>query len=215
MSLTLHSHPLSSYCHKVLIALYENGTAFEPHLVNFGDPSSAAAFRRLWPIGKMPVLRDEARDRTIPESSIIIEYLGQFYPGRTALIPADPGLALRARLGDRFFDLHVQGPMQKIVGDRLRPAGKTDPHGVEEAKASLHTAYAVAEAEFAGKTWAVGEVFTIADCAAAPALFFADKVVPFRDGHPTLAAYFDRLMKRPSVERTYAEAQPYLHLFPG
>ena len=124
MTLKLHFHPLSSFCQKVLIALYENDTPFEPHIVDLGDPAQRGAFQKMWPIGKFPVLRDEARDRTIPESSIIIEYLAQHYPGTTQLVPADPDLAWQTRLRDRFYDLYVNEPMQKIVGDRLRPAGK-------------------------------------------------------------------------------------------
>jgi glutathione S-transferase len=215
MSLTFHFHPLASFCQKVLIALYENGTAFEPHIVNLGDAQSAAAFRKLWPIGKMPVLRDEARDRTIPESSIIIEYLDRFYPGPTPLIPADQDLALRTRLSDRFFDLYVHQPMGKIVTDRLRPTGRSDLHGVEEARATLGTAYGMLDTELGTKTWVAGDAFTLADCAAAPPLFFANKVLPFGGRHPTLAAYFERLTKRPSVARAFAEAGPYLKFFPG
>jgi glutathione S-transferase len=120
MSLTLHYHPLSSFCWKVLIALYENDTPFTPHPVNLGDEAERAALLKLWPIGKFPVLRDDATDRTIPETSIIIEYLDQQYPGRTRFIPADPKLALQTRLRDRFYDLYVHLPMQKVVGDRLR-----------------------------------------------------------------------------------------------
>lgn len=215
MPLTLHFHPLSSFCQKVLIALYENGTPFERHIVDLGDAESGGAFRKLWPIGKMPVLRDEDRERTVPESSVIIEYLDLFRPGANPLIPADPVLALAARLSDRLFDLHVQLPMQKIVGDRLRSAGKTDPQGVADAKRALVTAYDFLEADLGSKAWAAGGIFTIADCAAAPALFYADKVMPFRDSHRTLARYFARLTARPSVARTLAEAEPYLKLFPG
>jgi len=215
MSLKFFFHPLSSFCQKVLIALYENDTPFEPHIVDLGNEASRAAFRKLWPVGKMPVLRDEARDRTIPESSIIIEYLAQHYPGRTALIPADPDLALRTRLGDRFCDLYVHEPMQKIVGDRLRPAGKTDPHGVDNAKAQLRLAYDMIDADMVSRTWAMGDAFTLADCAAGPPLFFANKLVPFGDSHRNLAAYFERLTKRPSYARALGEAEPYLKLFPG
>ena len=138
MSLTLHYHPLASFCWKVLIALYENGTPFEPHLVDLGDEAASTAFRRMWPIGKMPVLRDDARDRTIPESSIIIEYLAQHYPGERQLLPADPEQALQVRLADRLYDLYVQEPMQKIVTDRLRPAGSQRPAwgGAGEAAAA-------------------------------------------------------------------------------
>src|SRR5436305_7075681 len=133
MSLTLYFHPLASYCQKVLIALYESGTSFKTELVDFGNPQSAAAFRALWPVGKMPVLRDSARDRTVPESSIIIEYLGQHYPGPTALVPTDSEAALRTRLADRFYDLYIHDPMQRIVCDRLGPADKKEPSGAEGA----------------------------------------------------------------------------------
>jgi glutathione S-transferase len=215
MALKFFFHPLASFCQKVLIALYENDTPFEPHIVDLGNEASSAAFRKLWPIGKMPVLRDEARDRTIPESSIIIEYLAQHYPGRTELIPGDPDLALRTRLADRFYDLYVHEPLQKIVGDRLRPAGKNDPHGVETARAVLRTAYGMIDQEMATKSWAVGEAFSLADCAAGPPLFFANKLMPFGETHRNVAAYFDRLTRRPSFARTLAEAEPYLKLFPG
>ena len=215
MSLEFFFHPLASFCQKVLIALYENDTPFEPHLVDLGNEASTAAFKKLWPIAKMPVLRDEARDRTIPESSVIIEYLAQHYPGRTALIPADPDLALQTRLRDRFYDLYVHEPMQKFVGDRLRPAGKNDPHGVEAARALLRTAYGVVDEEMAAKTWAMGDVFSLADCAAAPPLFFANKLMPFGDSHRNVAGYFERLTARPSFARTLKEAEPYMKLFPG
>ena len=134
MSLKLYFHPFSSFCQKVLIALYENDTPFEPHIVDLANATSAADFKKIWPIGKFPVLRDEARDRTIPESSIIIEYLGQHYPGQTQLMPTDADLARQKRMRDRFYDLYVQVPMQKVVIDKLRPAGKNDLYGVEQAK---------------------------------------------------------------------------------
>ena len=215
MSLKFFFHPLASYCQKVLIALYENGTPFEPHVVDFSNEASAAAFRKLWPVAKMPVLRDDARDRTIPESSIIIEYLAQHYPGPTKLIPADADLALQTRLRDRFYDLYVHEPMQKIVGDRLRPAGKNDPHGVEAARAQLLRSYAMIDEEMASMTWAMGDAFSLADCAAAPPLFFANKLMPFSDSHQNVGRYFERLAKRPSFARSLAEAEPYMKLFPG
>jgi len=215
MSLKFFFHPLASYCQKVLIALYETGTPFEPHVVDLANEASAAPFKKLWPIAKMPVLRDDARDRTIPESSIIIEYLSQHYPGRTQLIPAEADLALRTRLCDRFYDLYVHEPMQKIVGDRLRPAGKGDPHGVEAARAMLRTAYGMIDEEMAAKTWAIGDAFSLADCAAAAPLFFTNKLMPFGDTHKNLAGYFKRLSEHPSVARTFAQAEPYLKLFPG
>ncbi len=212
MSLTLYFHPLSSFCHKVLIALYENGTPFTPHLVDLGDPKANADFKAIWPIGKFPVLRDG--DRTVAESSIIIEYLAQHYPGKTELLPRDSDLALRTRMQDRFFDLYLHLPMQKAVGDRLRPADRKDPFGVEEAKRSMQTALGMIEKDMATKTWAMGEVFTIADCAAAPALFYANKVMPFAGTHQNTAAYLDRLMQRPSYVRALKEAEPYFSMFP-
>lgn len=214
MSLTLHFHPLSSFCWKVLIALYENDTAFVPHMVDLGNEAERAALLKLWPIGKFPVLRDDAMDRTIPESSIIIEYLDNHYPGRTRFIPANEKLALQTRLRDRFYDLYVHLPMQKIVGDRLRPPGKQDPHGVEEARARLQSCYGMIDREVATRTWAMGEVFSIADCAAAPALFYANTVMPFGDENKNLTAYFDRLTARPSLARVIKEAEPYFRMFP-
>ena len=214
MSLTLHFHPLSSFCWKALIALYENDTPFKPRLVALGHETERAALLKLWPIGKFPVLRDDAKDRTIPESSIIIEYLDNNYPGRTRFIPADPKLALQTRLRDRFYDLYVHLSVQKIVGDRLRPQGKKDPHGVEEAKARIQSCYGMIDKEVAAKTWAMGEAFSLADCAASPALFYASKVMPFGDTHKNVTAYFDRLKARPSFARVIKEAEPYLGMFP-
>ena len=214
MSLTLHFHPLASYCHKVLIALYENETPFAPNLVDLGNEAERAALLKLWPIGKFPVLRDDARDQTIPESTVIIEFLDRYYPGRTRLIPADADRAREVRLRDRFYDLYVHEPMQKIVGDRLRPEGNKDPHGVEEAKARLRTSYGMIDREMAGRTWVMGEAFSLADCAAAPALFYANEVMPFGDTHQNVAAYFGRLKARPSYARALKEAEPYFAMFP-
>lgn len=214
MSLTLHSHPLSSFCQKVLIALYENDTPFTAHLVDFGDAASTAAFKKIWPIGKFPVLHDDARDETVPESTIIIEYLDQNYPGRTRFMPDDPEQARRTRMADRFYDLHVHLPMQKIVGDRLRPAGQKDSFGVEQAKAQLKTALDILDGDASANVWAAGEDFSLADCAAAPALYYANLVMPFGDSHKRVAAYFDRLMARPSFARAVEEAAPYRHMFP-
>jgi glutathione S-transferase len=214
MSLHLYFHPLASFCHKALIALYENGTPFEPVLVDLGKEAERAALLKLWPIGKFPVLRDAARDKTVPESTVIIEYLDRYYPGRTRFIPEDADHAWQTRLRDRFYDLYVHDPMQKIVGDRLRPDGGKDPHGVEEAKARLKTSYAMIEREMATQTWAAGEAFSLADCAAAPALFYANEVMPFDQTHPKVAAYLDRLKARPSYARVLKEAEPYFAMFP-
>jgi glutathione S-transferase len=213
MSLELYFHPFASYCQKVLIALYENDIPFEPRLVDLGDEHSAAAFKKIWPIGKFPVLRDTARDVVLPESSIINEYLALHYPGKSELVPGDPELALRARLGDRFFDLHVNDPMAKIVTDRIRPPGKNDPHGVATARAQLDVAYDILEKDLKSKTWAIGSSFTMADCSAAPALYYANLVSPFGE-HRGVAAYFDRLMGRASFQRVLREAEPYLVNFP-
>jgi glutathione S-transferase len=214
MALTFYFHPLASYCHKALIALYENATPFAAKVVNLQDPAESEALRKLWPVRKFPLLHDADRDRTIPESSIIIEYLDQHYPGGTRFIPADADLAREMRLWDRFFDLYIHQPMQQAVGDRLRPAESRDPFGVNEAKTRLSSSYDIADRHLAGKTWAMGDKFTLADCAAAPALFFADKVVPFAASHPNLAAYLARLKQRPSYARTLAEAEPFMQYFP-
>jgi glutathione S-transferase len=214
MSLTLYFHPLSSFCQKVVMALYENATPFTPHFLNLAEEKSRAEFLELWPIGKFPVLRDQARNQVVPESTIIIEYLERHYPGPLPLVPADADLAIEARLQDRFYDLHVSQMMQMIVGDRLRPADSKDPYGVAYARGKLQTAYGLIERTMASRTWAAGEAFTMADCAAAPALFYGDKVAPFRDTHPNTNAYFERLLRRPSFERALAEAKPYFNLFP-
>jgi len=214
MPLTLHYHPLSSFCWKTLIALYENKTMFTPHLVDLGNEASRAEFLRLWPIGKFPVLRDEARNQTIPESTIIIDYLAQHYPGRTALIPADPDAARAVRLRDRFYDLYLQMPMQDVVGDRLRPAGQKDPYGVEKARTRIRGTLDMIEQQMATNTWAMGGDFTLADCSASPALYYANKVVPFADSHPGAFAYLGRLMARPSFARVLKEAEPYFKFFP-
>jgi glutathione S-transferase len=214
MSLKLYLHPLASYCQKALIAFYENGAPFEPIFVDLGNEASSAELKRLWPIGKFPVLRDEARGQTVPESSIIIEYLDRYYPGRAKLLPEDAELAWQTRLKDRFYDLHLHEHMQKVVGDRLRPQDKRDPFGVAHAKASIERAYDMIDAEMGAKTWAMGEAFGMADCAAAPALFYAKLTVPFGDARPKLSAYFERLANRPSFARATEEAKPYFAFFP-
>ena len=212
MSLKLYFHPLSSFCHKVLIALYETGTPFEPRLVNL--LSEIDEYKKIWPIGKIPVLRDEAKDRTIPETSIIIEYLAQYFPGKTQLFPTDRDLCRQMRLRDRFYDLYVNVPMQKVVTDKLRPEGKNDPFGVEEARTLLQTSLGMVDQDMASNRWAIGDAFTMADCAAAPALFYANVVMPFQESHKHAAAYLGRLMERPSFVRVLKEAQPYFAMMP-
>lgn len=214
MSLTFHFHPLSSFCQKVLIALYENDTPFTPQIVHLGEAASRAAFTKLWPIGKMPVLRDDARGCTVPEASVIIEYLALHYPGVTRLVPTDPELAWQTHLSDRFYDLYVNELVGKIVTDRLRPADRHDPQGVEQARMLLGTALGMVEQQMATRHWAMGEAFTLADCAAAPSLFFANLVMPFGESHKNAAAYLARLRTRPSYARAAKEAEPYLSLFP-
>jgi len=214
MPLRLYFHPLSSFSQKVLIALYENETPFEREILAANDASSIAALKKIWPIGKFPLLRDETRDWTVPETSIIIEYLAQHYPGPVELVPQDPELARQMRLRDRFFDLYVNVPMQKIFTDRLRPAGKKDDYGVGQAKEALAVAWGVIDGAMSAKTWAMGDRFTMADCAAAPALNYAHMAVPFGDTYAHASAYLARLKARPSVARVLKEAEPYFSLLP-
>lgn len=215
MSLKLYYHPLSSYCWKALIALYEGDVHFEREIVNLGDEAERAAFLKLWPIGKFPLLTDSATGAVVPESSIIIEYLQDNAPGFPALIPQDKKLALEARLKDRFYDHYVHTPMNVFTQDRLRPKDARDFLGLAQAERMLRTAYAVANHEIAAKHWALGESFTIADCSAFPALYYADRYVPIGPEHPALAAYLARLHERPSVNRAFKEAAPFMHMFPG
>lgn len=215
MSLTLYFHPLSSYCHKALIALYENGTAFETVQVDLGEPQSAGAFKAIWPVGKFPVLRDGANGRVIPESTSIIEYLACHHPGPVKLIPSEPDDAFEVRARDRFYDLHVHAHLQRVIGERLRPAGSKDPYGLGQARTALVVALAIAEKDMASRTWAAGEEFSMADCAAAPPLFYVDFAVePLAGSYPNLAAYLGRMKQRPSYARALEEAGPYLHLVP-
>ena len=213
MTLRLYYHPLSSFCWKALIALYEKGVDFTPQLVDFSDPAQEAAFRALWPVRKFPVLKDEAEDRLIPESSIIIEYIDQKFPGGPRLIPADPARAREMRLRDRFFDLYVHIPMQKVITDRLRPEGQHDPFGVDQAKAQIETCYGMIDQDMDGRTWLMGDDFTMADCAALPALFYGNMAVPL-GAHSNVAAYLDRLKQRSTVVRVLREAEPYFKHVP-
>jgi glutathione S-transferase len=213
MALTLYLHPLSSYCHKALIALYENAIAFTPEVVNLGDPASRDTFRKLWPMGKFPVLRDDRRNQVIPESTSIIEYLQRHYPGPVTLVPEDDAeLAAQVRATDRFYDLHVHHNMQQIVGDKLRPADGHDPIGLKEAKDRLATALGIAEEQMATRKWACGDVFSMADCAAGPPLFFINKMMPLGKH---LSTYLERLTQRPSYARALREAEPFMQYFPG
>jgi glutathione S-transferase len=215
MALKLYYHPLASFCWKVSIALYESGIPFEPHLVDLGDEGSRRQFLAVWPLGKMPVLHDEDTNRIIPETTIILDYLAARFPSAAWLLAGGPETVREIRLRDRFFDLYLQQPMQKIVTDRLRPAGQGDAHGVEAARQELRAALDFVEAHWTSGAWAAGEAFSMADCAAAPALFYADKVAPFRSSHPSTWAYLQRISARPSFGRVLREAQPFMHLFPA
>jgi glutathione S-transferase len=213
MSLTLHFHPLSSFCWKALIALYENDTPFAANKVDLGNPIEREALLKLSPIGRFPVLEDRGRNEVVPESSIIIEYLDRHYPGRSRFIPAEPRAALETRLRDRFLDLYLHLQMQKVVGDRLRPAGAKDPHGVEQARAQIRRSYDIFESQLIGSEWAMGVEFGLVDCAAAPPLFYCSQIEPFGERRK-LAAYFERLKARPSFARVLKEAEPYFAMFP-
>jgi glutathione S-transferase len=210
-ALTLYMHPLASYCWKVLVALYESETPFRRVQID-GVPKDNKKYAEMWPIAKMPLLQDGAS--IVPETSIIIEYLQAHHPGSIVLIPADADAAREVRLWDRFFDLYVQTPMQKFVSDRMRPEGAKDPAGVNDARATLDTAYAMLDRRMAERSWAAGDAFSMADCSAIPALFYVEAVHPYRASHPALAAYFDRLVSRSSVQRIIREAQPWLQYFP-
>jgi glutathione S-transferase len=208
----LYAHPFSSYCQKALIALYENGTSFELRLLSPDHPENAAEHETVWPLKRFPVLTDGAR--TLMEATIIVEYLDLRYPGPARLLPEDPLAALDVRLLDRIFDNYVMTPMQKIVGDSLRPADGRDAHGVGEARQLLEQSYAWLESTLGERTWANGDEFSLADCAAAPALFYADWVHPIGEAFPQLRGYRRRLLERPSIARTVDEARPYRPLFP-
>jgi glutathione S-transferase len=213
MTLTLYYHPFSSYSWKALIPLHEAGTPFTARRID--DPQAAAEWKRRWPIARFPVLVEEESGLTLPEASIIIEYLDRHYPGPRPMLPRHPDRQLEVRLLDRFLDNYLHASMQKIVGDRLRDAARRDAQGVEEARAMLDTCYAWLEARMADRQWAVGDGFTLADCAAAPALFYADWVHPIGDAFPSIAAYRARLLARPSVKRAVDDARPFRALFPG
>lgn len=209
-ALTLYYHPLSSYCHKVLIALYEHGIEFEPRIIDLGDAQQRAELRAIWPLGKFPVIRDHSRQRDLAESTIIVEYINRHFSGGRSLIPGDWEGALEVRLWDRICDNYVQGPLQEIVGDRLRGT-QGDMTG---ARATLTTAYRMIDRQVATRSWLAGEEFTLADCAAAPALFYASTLEPFPDDAAGLHRYFERLVARPSFQRVIAEAEPYFSLYP-
>lgn len=210
MTLTLYAHPFSSYCQKALIALYENGIPFEYRMLD--NAQAGAELAALWPLQRFPVLIDDGR--TIVEASIIIEHLDLYHPGPVRLVPRDPRRALDVRMMDRFFDNYVMTPMQRIVLDHLRPEENRDPHGVAEARKMLETSYRWLDNALSGHEWAAGGAFSLADCAAAPSLFYADWVHPIDPGLGNVQAYRRRLLAHPSFARAVDEARPYRRLFP-
>jgi glutathione S-transferase len=210
--LELFAHPFSSYCWKALIALYENDTPFTFRMVDEEHPDNGQRLQAVSPQGKFPVLVDDGRP--FFEASIIVEYLQLRHPGRVQFIPSDPEAALSVRLLDRFFDNYVMTPMQKIVFDAIRPVEARDPAGVADARAMLQRSYAWLEQQLVGKTYACGEDFSLADCAAAPSLFYADWVCEIPGEAPTVRAYRTRLLDRPSVKRCVDDARPYRNFFP-
>ncbi|WP_242107968.1 glutathione S-transferase family protein [Luteimonas aquatica] len=210
MSLTLFAHPLSSYCQKALIAFYANAVDFEYRLLE--DEQARRELQALWPMRRFPVLVDDGA--TVIESSTIIEHLDLRHSGPVRMIPADPGAALEVRMLDRFFDNYVSTPQQKIVFDAIRPEADRDPYGVTEARSMLDTAYAWLERRMAGREWAVGQAFSLADCAAAPALFYADWSHAIDPSYRNVHAYRRRLLAYPAFARAVDEARPYRHYFP-
>lgn len=214
MSLKLYYHPLASFCHEVLIALYEGGTPFEKVFIDLGDPASSARLKALWPLGKFPVLHDTARGQVVPETTVIIEYLDEHYAGATRMLPLESDARTQARIWDRFFDHYIGEPMQAIVAERMRPADSKDPYGAAQSRAALHRSYAILEARAGQQEWAAGAQFGMADCAAAPGLFYASVLEPIEGRYPMLAAYYARLMARPSVARVIEESKPYFRFFP-
>lgn len=209
--LTLYGHPISSFTWKVLTALYENDTRFDFITV---DQSTYADFIAKWPMGKFPILLDSDRQRLVTETSVIIEYLDAYYPGPAHLVPREFDTALDVRRWDRVFD-HLNVTMSKIVVDNIRPADQRDPYGVEEAKRIVRTIYTAIEPQLRDDGFIVGESFTLADCSAAPALWYATRNVPLDGAFPRIAAYLERLNARPSFQRALKESKPLFHLYPG
>lgn len=210
MALLLYAHPFSSYCQKVLIALYENAMSFEWRMLD--NEEAAAEWAAIWPLSRMPVLVDDGR--TVIEASIIIEYLGLKHSGPVELLPADPVAALEVRTMDRIFDNYVMTPMQRIVADHMRPGEDRDPMGMAQAHALLDKAYRWLDGVLANRQWAAGDAFSLADCAAAPSLFYADWVHEITPELSNVRAYRNRLLARPSFARMVDEARPYRPLFP-
>jgi glutathione S-transferase len=207
----LFAHPFSSYCWKAMIAFHEKDVPFELRLLDHDQPDTGAEFARRWPLRMMPLLVDG--DEQVMESSVIIEWLDQRHP-EPPLIPTDPQTAIEVRMMDRIFDNYVMNAATVPVFNAIRPEDSRDPYGVDQAHARLRTSYAWLEARLADREWAAGDRFTLADCAAAPALFYADWVERIPDDHTALRAYRARLLARPSMARCVEGARPYRHYFP-
>lgn len=212
MNLKLYAHPFSLYCQKVLIALYENDLPFEWRKLSEEQPEIYAEFAAMWPIKRFPVLVDG--NQPITESSIIIEHLQLRYPGPVSLLPANAADALEVRKLDRFFDCYVSTPLQKIVFNALCPDDERDLRGERDARAMLETSYAWLDKHLDGRQWACGDDFSLADCSAAPSLFYADWSHAIDPSLSHLVAYRKRLLARPSFARAVHEARPYRSLFP-
>ena len=209
-TLTLYYHPLSSFCHKVLIALYENNIEFETRIIDLGNEADRAELQAIWPFEKFPVIHDHARERDVAESTVIIEYLDHYFAGERSLIPTDWQAAFEVRFWDRVFDHYVHRPMQQIVGDRIHGSHAD----LTNERTTLDTAYRMIDHHMASRIWASGQDFSMADCAGAPALFFACNLQAFPNEFSHLSAYFDRLLRRPSFARVLEETKPYLSMYP-
>lgn len=212
MALQLYFHPFSSYCQKVLVSLYDNDTPFERKVLEGPDSPTGLELAAIWPIKRFPVLVDGGR--VIREATCIIEYLDVHHPGPVRMLPQDAAAALETRFMDRFFDNYISGPIQQIVFNQLRPENARDAYGVRQAREMMDTAYEWLDKTMAEREWAAGDRFSLADCAAAPALFYADWTHPIPSRHANVHAYRRRLLQYPSFARAVDEARPFRPWFP-
>ena len=209
MSLQLFAHPFSSFCWKVQIALDADETPYVYRNVDPSNPGVLEELKALWPLAKFPVLVDDGE--TIAETTCIIEHLQAKHPGQNVWIPqGDEGR--RVRFLDRFFDLHIQGNMQPSVNHAIWPDG--EGKAAERGISALRIAYDWLEENLPDSEWAAGDKFTVADCAAAPALFYADWVEEIGEQRPRLNAYRARLLAHPAVSKSVEGARPYRAYFP-
>jgi len=209
MTLNLYLHPLSSYVQKAKTAFYEKGIEFEPKMLDGSDPV-AREFGALWPVGRFPVLDDDGT--LVFEATSIIDYLDARFPDTRRLVPEDPMMAVEVRMWDRFFDNYVSYPQQRMVYTAI---GREPDDGQDGTrwKAMFDTAYALLDKRMADRAWVAGD-FSLADCAAAPALLYADWTYPIPARFEALCTYRARLLARPSYARALDEARPYRHMFP-